>query len=73
MRVDSTTLARWSKYADLLVRDYGKTLADVTEPSCAWLLAYKLDIPREAYREGCNDRHIETALRRIFPNAWDKS
>jgi len=72
MKVYPEMLERWRKYAALYVRDlgHGNTLEDVASPACAWTIAHKLDIPREAYHVGCNGKHIETALRRIFPNAW---
>ena len=45
---------------------------DVTNTILAWNIAFRLEIPKEAYHVGLNDKHIETALRRIFPNAWEK-
>ena len=72
MKVDKETLNRWRKYCALYIQDlgYGQGLADCKHPACAWTIAHRLDIPREAYHMGCNDTHIETALKRIFPNAW---
>jgi len=70
MRVSKDMLARWKKFAALLLHEHNCRESDVTTPVMAWNIAHKLDIPREAYHVGLNDRHIETALRRIFPLAW---
>ena len=71
MRATPEMLARWRKYCALYVHDlgHGQTVDDVTSGACAWMIAHKVDIPREAYHVGMNDAHIATALRRIFPNA----
>ena len=75
MKVHAEMLARWRKYTALYVRDlgHGQTVDDVKTPACAWTIAHKLDIPREAYGFGLHDKHIETALKRIFPNAWKEA
>ena len=71
MRVHKEMLARWEKFCDLYIRElgYGQSTKDVKSSSCAWTIANRLDIPKEAYHVGLHDAHITTALRRIFPNA----
>ena len=73
MRVDKTLLARWTKYARLFCADYDTTTGKITSKIAAWNIAHALSIPKEAYHLGMNDTHIETALKRIFPNAWSNS
>lgn len=70
MKIDKNTRARWSKYIHLFLREHGKTTQDITTRVDAWSIAHALDIPREAYHldRAVNDRHIETALLRIFTN-----
>lgn len=70
MAVHPEMFERWAKYARQLLAEHNRTVSDVTTPVMAWNIAHKLDIPKEAYHVGLNDRHIETALRRIFPLAW---
>lgn len=72
MKVHKELFDRWSKYVSLLLADNKLAPADIVKPVDAWNIAYKLHIPLEAYRYDLNDRHIETALRKIFPNAWTK-
>ena len=71
MKIGKEMFNRWNKYAQLLVAEHGRTIEDVTSKVTAWNIANKLNIPSEAYHVGCNDSHIETALKRIFPMAWD--
>jgi len=75
MRIDKGTVDRWKKYADLYVRERGHVLEDVTSSGQAWDIAFTLDIPQEAYHmgNGINDNHIDTALRKIFPNVNQKT
>ena len=70
MKVSKEMLARWDKYARLLLNEHGLSVEKVVKPVQAWDIAHRLDIPKEAYHAGMNDTHIETALKRIFPNAW---
>ena len=74
MRVQKETLDEWRARVALYIRNlgYGNTVDDVRSPSCAWAIAHRTGIPQDAYRAGCHDSHIETALKRIFPNAWTK-
>lgn len=72
MKVHRELYNRWDKYVRLFMADCGTQPQDVRAPFAAWAVAYLVDIPEEAYHVGLNDRHIETALRRIFPNAWPK-
>ncbi|MFA5311685.1 MAG: hypothetical protein WC375_00035 [Methanomassiliicoccales archaeon] len=69
MKVDKPTFLRWQKYVSLLLQENNKTAEDITTGVQAWNVAHKLDIPKEAYHMGLNDTHIQTALKRIFPNA----
>ncbi len=73
MKTDKATLSRWNKYACLMCRDNGVKTGDILTGAMAWSIAHKLDIPREAYHMGLNDKHISTALKRIFPNAIFKN
>lgn len=75
MRVHKELFERWNKYAALYLREHALPAGtvspvDLTNSVQAWQVAHRLDIPREAYALGLNDSHIETALRRIFPNAF---
>jgi len=70
MKVHKELFARWHKYVHLFLAEHNAKLSDVTTPVVAWNIAFKLDIPREAYHVGLNDSHIETALRKLFPFAW---
>lgn len=71
MRISKEQLNRWKKYSELFVRERGHELEDVTSLRQMWDIAFTLGIPREAYHmdQTVNDNHIETALKRIFPNA----
>lgn len=71
MKIDKAMLNRWEKYARLYLAEHGYTLEDVKSWSQAWEIAHTLDIPKEAYHvdKTVNDTHIDTALKRIFPNA----
>ena len=71
MKIDKATFDRWRKFCVLLLREHGYTLEDVKTGVDAWNIAYKLDIPKEAYHidDSIVDAHIKTALQRIFPNA----
>ncbi len=68
MRVTKETLKRWDKYCNLLCHEHNTRKEDISSLGTAWAIAHKLDIPKEGYHLGLNDNHIETALRRIFPN-----
>lgn len=72
MKVHKEMFSRWEKYARLLLQEYGATPEKVSTPVSAWNIAHRLDIPKEAYHVGLNDSHIETALKRIFINAFAK-
>ena len=72
MRVHKELFNRWEKYVRLLLAEHSLTVEKIVSPRTAWDIASRLDIPREAYKFDLNDNHIETALRRIFPNAWQK-
>jgi len=73
MKVSTEMFARWSKYVNLLLAENQRSTDDITTPKAAWDIAYKLDIPTEAYHCGLQERHIETALRKLFPKAWTKA
>jgi hypothetical protein len=70
MKIHRELLDRWTKYVQLLLHEHNYTVNDVKTLHQAWAIAHRLDIPREAYHMDANttDTHIETALRRIFPN-----
>jgi hypothetical protein len=72
MKIHKEMLARWKKFCDLRSRELGYRLETVDTPRLAWNIAHQLEIPKEAYHvdDSINDAHIETALKRIFPNAW---
>ena len=70
MRVYKELFDRWLKFSRLYCADYGTTTDKITSKVSAWNIAHALDIPAEAYHLDMNDKHIETALKRIFPNAW---
>lgn len=70
MKVHKEMFDRWEKYCRLYCYDRKAILSDIKNPVLAWNIATRLDIPREAYKCDLNDEHIETALRRIFPNAF---
>ena len=74
MKVHKQRFERWQKFVSLRLRELGKTEADIDTPAKAWDLAHELSIPREAYHvdSAIYDTHIETAMRRIFPKAWEK-
>ena len=80
MKVHKKMFDRWKKYTERYLRDPEPLQArcgihkpeDVLTPLTAWTIAWVIGIPQEAYHVGYNDNHIETALRRIFPNAWPK-
>jgi hypothetical protein len=72
MRVHKELFERWNKYSVLLLKEHGYKPDDVKSKITAWNIANKLDIPKEAYKLGMNDNHIETALKRIFTIAWSK-
>ena len=72
MRIEKEMFARWKKYTDLLLAEHNMRAEDIVSPRVAWDIAFKLDFWKEAYHVGCNDNHIETALKRIFPRAWGK-
>ena len=69
MKVSKEMFYRWSKYADLYCRENGAIPSDIMDGKLCWTIAYRLDIPKEAYHAGLNDTHITTALRKIFQNA----
>lgn len=71
MKVEKETFARWNKYTDLFLKENGITVAAVNTPIKAWDVAHRLSIPKEAYHIGLNDSHIKTALRKLFPHAWN--
>jgi hypothetical protein len=71
MKVYKELFDRWEKYSRLFCADYGTTTSKITSKVSAWNIANALSIPKEAYHLGMNDTHIETALKRIFPNAWE--
>ena len=73
MKVDKPTLTRWTKYCRLYCNERGTHTNNVRSKITAWNVAFALDIPKEAYHINLNDTHIETALKRIFPNAWGAS
>lgn len=70
MKVHKELFDRWHKYVNLLLAEHKCSPEDVKTPVDAWNIAHKLGIPMEAYRCDLNDKHIETALKKIFPNAW---
>ncbi len=70
MKVHKEMFERWDKYATLFLAERGYTKDNVKTKMSAWYVANLIDIPKEAYRIGLNDNHIETALKRIFPQAW---
>jgi hypothetical protein len=72
MKVHKELYERWNKYAMMLLKEHGYKTDDVKSKITAWNIANKLDIPKEAYKLGMEDNHIETALKRIFPIAWSK-
>ena len=71
MKVHKEMFERWKKYCVLFCREHNLKTEDIKSSSMAWAIAFKLEIPREAYHvdPDINDSHIQTALRRIFPNA----
>jgi len=70
MKIDKTTRERWTKYCRLYVQERGYLLEDIKDTGQVWHIAHMLDIPKEAYHIDAtvNDNHIETVLRKIFPN-----
>jgi hypothetical protein len=73
MKISTEMFWRWEKSCQALLAEHGHTCAEVTSKINAWDVASRLDIPREAYHTDgtINDNHIATALKRIFPNAWN--
>ena len=69
MKVDKAMFQRWKKFCMLFCQENSATVDDIKTGVMAWNVAFKLDIPREAYRAGLYDRHIATALKHIFPKA----
>lgn len=72
MKIDKEMFARWDKHVRYFLAEYQAGPSDIKTPVAAWNVAHRLDIPKEAYHVGCNDKHIETALKRLFPLAWSK-
>jgi hypothetical protein len=72
MKIHKEMFDRWKKFCHLLCHDRGIPVWAVTSPTQAWNIAHALEIPKEAYHvdHSINDRHIETALRKIFPDAF---
>ena len=70
MKVSKEMFARWKKYVYLFMAEHEESIDTINSPSHAWTVAHRVEIPKEAYHVGLNDGHIETALKKIFLNAW---
>jgi hypothetical protein len=70
-RIDAATTRLWRRYATEHLARYGRTPEDVTAGVDAWNIAHRIGMVLDMYRTDpdINDAHIQTALRRIFPNA----
>lgn len=71
MKIKKEMFERWEKYCRLLLAERGLKVEDVSTGVEAWNIAFKLGIASEAYRvdDSVSDKHIATALKKIFPNA----
>ena len=67
MKVHKEMFTRWEKYVRLLLAENKWDRSEVKTLRDAWTIAHRLHIPEEAYHVDLNDKHIETALRKIFP------
>lgn len=52
MKVSIEMFSRWKKYCRLLLAENKMAVEDVSSPVMAWNVAFKLDIPKEAYPWG---------------------
>lgn len=60
---------QWLADGSRFVDGQPRYIEDVTVGACAWDVAHRCGILRECWALGCNDAHIRSALKRIFPNA----
>ena len=77
MRVKNETILLWAGECGLALHAGavpcflpGATRDDVVTHDLAWMVASHLDIPNRATRAGHTEANLETALRKIFPNAY---
>ena len=68
MKVHKEMFDRWNKYITLYLKEYNMHPDDIKNIGTAWSIAFKLDIPKEAYHCDLHDAHIDTALKKIFKN-----
>lgn len=75
MKISKEVVERWKKYARLYVMEHGYFLEDIRDTGQVWHIAHTLGFPREAYHidRSINDNHIDTALRKVFPNMNKRS
>lgn len=75
MKIHKELYDRWEAYAEMYLAEKGLRRESIKNPKQAWLVAYRLDFEREAHHidRTIKRSHIETALRRIFPNTWRKN
>lgn len=72
MKIHKELYDRWEAYAEMYLAEKSLRRESITDPQQAWRVANLLEFEREAYHidRTIKRSHIETALRRIFPNAW---
>lgn len=68
--IPQETVARWTKWVDLELANRKLSRGDIKTGRDAWSAASICGILRDAYSDNAiKDAHIQTALKRIFPNA----
>lgn len=73
-KIDAMTINKWTLDCEdwLLRNTVGATRFNVETGEDAWTVAHWAGIVREAYAlgQGIHAAHIQTALEKIFPNAF---